>query len=127
MNVPGLSSTTWLAGQVSNFAWIAAESSPPLGERVAQMVVRLGIQPLDVIPGFQAKFLSYGITCACASAPKNKRKNAARKIVLIIAQFPNARQGEPDPHRLVLITVKPDCLSKTGLLIQVTAYPIESV
>src|SRR5882762_8813188 len=57
-NVPGLSITTWPEGQLSNFAWIAAESSPPLGERVAQMVVRLGIPPLDIIPGFQGKFLS---------------------------------------------------------------------
>src|ERR1700730_4764436 len=61
MNVPGLSITTWSERQLFNFAWIAAELSPPLGERVAQMVVRLGIPPLDIIPGFQVKFLSDGI------------------------------------------------------------------
>jgi hypothetical protein len=53
--------TTCPEGQLSSFAWIAAESSLPLGERVAQMVVRLGIPPLDIIPGFQVKFLSGGI------------------------------------------------------------------
>src|SRR5271169_4083168 len=93
VNVPGLSMTTWLEGQVFNLAWIAAESSPPLGERVAQMAVRLGIPPLDIIPGFQGKFLSDGITCACASAPKNKRQNAARNIVLIIVQLRQAGES----------------------------------
>src|SRR5215831_15861940 len=41
---------------------MAAESSIPLGERVAQITVRSGIPPLDIIPGFQEKFLSDGIT-----------------------------------------------------------------
>ena len=34
LNVPALSFTTWLAGQPSNADWIAAVSSPPLGESV---------------------------------------------------------------------------------------------
>jgi hypothetical protein len=61
MNVPGLSITTWLKGQLSNFAWIAAESSPSLGESVAQMVVRSGTPPLDIIPGCQENNLAAGI------------------------------------------------------------------
>jgi hypothetical protein len=56
-----LSITTWLEGQLSNFAWIAAESSLSLGESVAQTVVRLGTPPLDIIPGFQENILSAGI------------------------------------------------------------------
>jgi hypothetical protein len=52
---------TWLEGQLSNFAWIAAESSPSLGESLAQMIVRLGTPPLDIIPGFQENILSAGI------------------------------------------------------------------
>jgi hypothetical protein len=61
INVPGLSITTWLEGQLSNFAWIAAESFSPLGDSVAQMIVRLGTPPLDIIPGFQENILSAGI------------------------------------------------------------------
>src|SRR5580698_488682 len=45
-NVPGLRKTTSLFGQASSAAWIAAVSSPPLGESVAQRVVRLGMPPL---------------------------------------------------------------------------------
>src|ERR1700724_3039648 len=68
IKVPGLSLTTCPEGQLSSFAWIAAESSLPLGESVAQMVVRLGIPPLDIIPGFQVKFLSAGmIDCAAVT------------------------------------------------------------
>jgi len=88
MNVPGLSMTTWLERHAFNLAWIAAESSLPLGESVAQMVARLGIPPLDIIPGFQGKFLSAGIICAWVTAPKNKRQYAARIIVLIIGHHP---------------------------------------
>jgi hypothetical protein len=32
-----------------------------MGASVAQMVVRAGTPPLDIIPGFQAKFLAAGI------------------------------------------------------------------
>jgi hypothetical protein len=53
--------TTCPEGQLSNFAWIAAESSLPLGDSVAQLVVRVGTPALDVIPGFHAKFLSGGM------------------------------------------------------------------
>jgi hypothetical protein len=60
-NVPEFKNTTCPAGQAARAALIAAVSSPPLGDSVEQMVVRLGIPPLDVIPGFQAKFLSAGI------------------------------------------------------------------
>jgi hypothetical protein len=56
-----LSITTWLGGQLSNFAWIATESSPSLGESVAQMVVRSGTPPFDIIPGFQENILAAGI------------------------------------------------------------------
>src|SRR5262249_1172051 len=70
INVPGLSITTWLEGQLSNSAWIAAESFPPLGESVAQMVVRFGTPPLDIIPGFQENILSAGIIPdVCVDAP----------------------------------------------------------
>src|ERR1700730_12064080 len=63
MNVPALSFRTCPEGQLSSCAWIATESSPPLGESVAQIVVRLGIPPFDIIPGFHAKFLSGGMIC----------------------------------------------------------------
>jgi hypothetical protein len=64
-----LSITTWLEGQLFNFAWIAAESSPPLGESVAQIVVRLGTPPFDIIPGSQENVLSAGIIPnACVDA-----------------------------------------------------------
>src|SRR3954462_14981256 len=70
-NVPALSMTTWPAGQESSFAWIAAESLPPDGESVAQVVARLGTPPFDIMPGFQAKFLSEGIIdCATATCGK---------------------------------------------------------
>ena len=68
--------TTCPEGQLSNCAWIAAESSLPLGERVAQMAVRLGIPPLDIIPGFQAKFLSGGIICVDPSANCEEKRLA---------------------------------------------------
>src|SRR5882762_9447392 len=83
VNVPALSITTWPEGQLSNFAWIAAESSLPLGERVAQMVVRLGIPPLDIIPGFQGKFLSDGMTVWAWTSP------AAPSIKIAKVQTPN--------------------------------------
>ena len=75
--------TTWLEGQRFNANWIAAESSLPLGERVAQMVVRLGIPPLDIIPGFQAKFLSGGIIgldCPSANGEEMKIRADAPSI-----------------------------------------------
>jgi hypothetical protein len=60
MKVPGLNWTTCPAGQLSSLAWIACESSLPLGEIVAQTVVRFGIPPTDVRPGFQGNARSEG-------------------------------------------------------------------
>ena len=62
MNAPELSISTSSTGQLSIADWIAPESSLPLGERVAQMVARFIIPPLDIVPGFQAKILSDGST-----------------------------------------------------------------
>jgi hypothetical protein len=62
INVPELIITTSSTAQLSIADWIAPESSLPLGERVAQMVVLFIIPPLDIIPGFQAKILSGGST-----------------------------------------------------------------
>jgi hypothetical protein len=55
-----------------------AESFAPLGERVAQMVVRLGIPPLDIIPGFQVKFLSGGIICVDSPSANCEEKRLAK-------------------------------------------------
>ena len=86
--------TTWPEGQLSSFAWMAAESSPPLGERVAQTVVRLGIPPLDIIPGFQGKFLSGGIICVdCPSVTCNEASSTADKR-------PKATQADHALHQL---------------------------
>jgi hypothetical protein len=67
-----------LAGQLFNAAWIAAESSPPLGDNVAQTVEREGIPPFDIIPGFQAKFLSAGMI-VCPSANGEERTHAKNR------------------------------------------------
>jgi hypothetical protein len=40
------------------------------------MVVRLGIPPLDIIPGFQGKFLSGGIICVDPSANCEEKRLA---------------------------------------------------
>src|SRR5215813_11738402 len=84
MNVPGLSMTTWPAGQASSLAWIAAESSPPAGDRVAQIASRPGTPPFDIIPGFHAKFLSEG-TIDCPNATGDEKI----KVVKIIADAAN--------------------------------------
>lgn len=60
MKVPALSCTTSPLGQLSRAAWIAAESSWPLGEIVAQTVVRAGIPPTDIRPGYHGKARSEG-------------------------------------------------------------------
>src|SRR5262245_15589645 len=83
-NVPGLSMTTWPAGQASRLAWILAESSAPDGERVAQVVLRLGTPPFDISPGFQAKFLSAGMI-DCPNATGDEKI----KVVKIIADAAN--------------------------------------
>jgi hypothetical protein len=64
--------TTCPEGQLLIAAWIRAESTPPLGESVAHMVVRLGTPPLDIIPGFQAKFLFGGIICPSANCAEKR-------------------------------------------------------
>src|SRR5207302_9832422 len=44
------------------------------------MVVRLGIPPLDIIPGFQVKFLFGGIICVdCASASCEEKRLAKNR------------------------------------------------
>ena len=50
----------------------------PIGERVAQMVLRLGIPPFDIIPGFQVKFLSGGIICVDWPAANCEEKRLAK-------------------------------------------------
>src|SRR5215813_11987470 len=87
-NVPGLSMTTWPAGQASSLAWIAAESSPPVGDRVAQMVLRFGTPPFDIMPGFQAKFLSEGII-DCPIAACEKKIKPAKIMVDVATVFEN--------------------------------------
>jgi hypothetical protein len=42
------------------------------------MVVRLGIPPLDIIPGFQVKFLSGGIICADFPSTNCEEKRLAK-------------------------------------------------
>src|SRR5215475_24275 len=75
MNVPGPSLTIWPTGHAFTAACIAAESSPPLGDNTAPHRVRLvGIPapegpPLDIIPGFQGKFLSDGIIVWASTSP----------------------------------------------------------
>jgi hypothetical protein len=49
-NVPTLSLTTSPDGHELTAAWIALASSPPLGESVAQIVVRFGMPPTDWSP-----------------------------------------------------------------------------
>ncbi|MGC3996239.1 MAG: hypothetical protein QM767_01365 [Anaeromyxobacter sp.] len=51
--VPALSFTTCPAGQAWMAALMAAVSSPPLGDSVAQRVERAGIPPWLISPGFQ--------------------------------------------------------------------------
>jgi hypothetical protein len=53
LKVPGASITTWLSGHASSAAEIAFVSSLPLGDSVAQTVVRFGMPPLYVTPGCQ--------------------------------------------------------------------------
>src|SRR5215467_13901385 len=48
LNTPAVSWTTWFAGHPFNAAWMAAVSSPPLGESVLKMVVLFGMPPLFV-------------------------------------------------------------------------------
>src|SRR5215831_17763907 len=97
MKVPGLSMTTWPAGQLSNFAWIAAESFAPLGESVAQTVVRLGTPPLDIIPGFQAKFLSAGMIWPSASCDGKMRLANTRTVACTNAHGLKCENGQTRP------------------------------
>lgn len=60
LKVPALNRTTCPAGQLSSLAWIAAESSFPLGEIVAHVVIRFGMPPTDIRPGFQGNARSEG-------------------------------------------------------------------
>src|SRR5215510_6507306 len=86
-NVPGESITTWPDGQRLSCAWIRVESSRPLGERVAQTVVRLGMPPLDINPGFQANVRSVGIICPNARCGGQKR---GKKIRVAAPSSPDA-------------------------------------
>src|SRR2546425_5752138 len=61
-NVPAPSLTTWSAGQAESALWIAPVSSPPLGDRVLKIVVRLGIPPTAFSPGFQVVRRSAGMS-----------------------------------------------------------------
>ena len=71
LKVPGFSFTTWPFGQLLIAFWMAVVSSPPLGESVVQIVVRVGIPsgpsgspswPSERIPGFHCVVRSDGIT-----------------------------------------------------------------
>jgi len=61
---PGLSNTTCPAGQRSSADWMRALSSvtPSPGLSVTHIVVRFGIPPFDIKPGFHAKYLSLRLT-----------------------------------------------------------------
>src|SRR6516162_9143095 len=65
VNVPGLRSTTCSDGHAAMALLMFVESSPPLGPRVAQTVVLLGIPPTESMPAicqFALALLSAGRT-----------------------------------------------------------------
>ena len=61
LKVPASSLTTLLAPQASIADWIAEASSPPLGDKVAQMgQLALGMPPTEFNPGFHVVARSAG-------------------------------------------------------------------
>jgi hypothetical protein len=66
------------------------------------MVVRLGIPPLDIIPGFQVKFLSGGIICVdCPSANCEEKRLA--KISTDSPSIPDGLKCEISHHFILAL------------------------
>ena len=80
MKVPGESRTTCPAGQESSADWIAGESLPPPGANVLQIVLRTGIPPTAIIPGFHTVARSAG-RMLVSTAARNVRSGASDQAI----------------------------------------------